>query len=176
MKFLKLAVWTLLMSVAAGGALKPAAAQSWAEFRDDDGDFIALFPGSPQQAPQEYANGGRGMRLMVEVGDDEAYLLEWTDYPDALAASKPPEQHLNEAQQNTLNVFPKGEVIRQGAMVRANNPGRAFTIDTGDGLVYQGNHYWVGNRLYQLVVVTSAAKARDPKIAAFFGAFNFIER
>ena len=160
------------------GTLAPGAAQaqSWQEFRADDGRFFALMPGQARNTEQRYDNGGAGRRLIVEKGDDEAFLLEWTDYPASLSQSKPAEQHLVEAQANALKAFANGRLLRERKITQGQWPGRAFTIDLNDGLILQANHYWVGDRLYQLIVVTGKEKSNLPSIADFFGAFQILKR
>lgn len=164
------------MAAVVVGAAPSAWAQSWQEYRPDDGKFFALMPGQVVVSEQSYDNGGVGRRLLVELGDDEAYLLEWTDYPSALSNAKPPEQHLREAQGNALKAFANGKLLRESVIAAGQWPGRAFMIDLNDGMVLQANHYWVGNRLYQLIVVTGSAKAKNPAIPDFFGAFRILQR
>ena len=165
-----------MAALAVGVAPTAAWAQSWQEYRPDDGKFFALMPGQAVVSEQRYDNGGVGRRLLVELGDDEAYLLEWTDYPTALSNSKAPEQHLREAQGNALKAFANGKLLRESVITAGQWPGRAFMIDLNDGMVLQANHYWVGNRLYQLIVVTGSAKAKNPAIPDFFGAFRILQR
>lgn len=182
MRSIKGALAALALAVAAGagmaGALAPAPAwaEAWQEFRPGDGKFLALMPGQIVQTDQSYANGGAGKRLLVEAANDEAYLLEWTDYPAALANSKPPEQHLLEAQANAQKAFSTGRLLSEKRIAINQWPGRAFMIDLNDGMILQANHYWVGARLYQLIVVTAKAKSTNPVIKDYFGAFNILQR
>lgn len=166
----------VLICMAGGLAPGAAQAQSWQEFRATDGKFFALMPGPARNTEQSYGNGGVGRRLLVENADDEAFLLEWTDYPASLARSKPPEQHLVEAQANALKAFANGRLLRDRTITQGQWPGRAFIIDLNDGLILQANHYWVGERLYQLIVVTGKEKSNLPAIADFFGAFQILKR
>lgn len=165
-----------MAAVVVWAAPNAAWAQSWQEYRPDDGKFFALMPGRSVVSEQRYDNGGVGRRLLVELANDEAYLLEWTDYPSALSNAKAPEQHLREAQGNAMKAFANGKLLRESVISAGQWPGRAFMIDLNDGMVLQANHYWVGNRLYQLIVVTGSAKARNPAIPDFFGAFRILQR
>lgn len=166
----------MLGGVAGGLAPGAALAQSWQEFRAPDGKFFALMPGEALNTEQRYGNGGVGRRLLVEKADDEAFLLEWTDYPASLSQSKPAEQHLVEAQANALKAFTNGRLLRERKITQGQWPGRAFIIDLNDGLILQANHFWVGERLYQLIVVTGKEKSNLPAIADFFGAFQILKR
>lgn len=171
--FLAIGVVSGLAAIMAPSA---ALAQSWHEFRASDGKFLALMPGEMRNTEQSYGNGGEGRRLLVELAADEAYLLEWTDYPASLSASKPAAQHLVEAQANALKAFANGRLLRDKTIAFGQWPGRTFVIDLGDGLILQANHYWVGDRLYQLIVVTAKDKSNSPVIADFFAAFRILQR
>ena len=140
-----LVLLALVLLAAAGGAT----AQEWREVGSVAGGFALSMPGAATSSPQRYDNGVSGTRWTAAVADDEAYIAEVTIFPAGPGDELPAAQIL--------------------AVARAGAVG-----STVEGLIAQVRTYWVRPRLYQLIAITSAAKATMPTAARFFDSFRVL--
>jgi hypothetical protein len=152
-------------------AAVPARAQEWRDVGTAEGRFTLSVPGAPAISTQTYDHGGVGTRWTVNAAADEAYVAEVTLLPPSLAGDLSAAELLAAAQSGAVGT---GTLLRERDVALGPYPGRAFDVRTADGFIAQVRTYWVRPRLYQIIAVTSPAKAILPTSARFLDSFRVL--
>lgn len=126
-------------------------------YTSNEGRFSILFPGTPQEQTQQVAlPGGASVtlyQLLVSLDNgNTAYTVMYNDYPQAYTENAQPQTILMGARDGAT----KGRTIIDDEVIDLNGvPGRAITATGTDGFNYEAHLYLDGQRLYQVVVVSS---------------------
>lgn len=159
-------------------AASSAWAQNWVIVNPGDGKYAVHMPGHAKQTVQKVDTESGPVELhqaVVELGDDEAYVTTYADYSDKALQGQTPEARLTAVQAASLKAVNSKHLRFERAFSLSKWPARAYASDTGDGLVYSARIYLVGNRLYQNIAVTSAAKAESANVKRFLDSFRVIK-
>lgn len=142
----------------------------WKAFESPEGRFSVLMPGEPNRLPSEQGEVSYGVELETGGG----FTVMYSD----LTPTKPEEiaPKLEKARQDVVG---KQKVLHDDTQAKAgDHPARDFAFVDDEGLA----HYWrltiVGDRLYQVMVVTDqknfeAAKADRER---FLTSFKVVEK
>jgi hypothetical protein len=142
------------MHAQAPGSAAPAS-QS---FSSPAGRFSALFAGTPKQDSQTIQLKGGGSTTLyqfwVELENNNiSYMIMYNDYT-ADYANGDPQSVLVTTRDGAVS----GKTLLSDAVINLNGvPGRAFTATDPNGWNYTVHQFLKGKRLYQLIVVSTAA-------------------
>ena len=124
-------------------------------------------PGRPDRPP--YFLGPLG---------DTGYFVSYWDYPPGLVQPDKLEKMLDASRDGSVaNVG--GKLVREEKITLMGNPGRDLVIDTGSSAgpgarLLRGRLFIVGNRMYQIMVVTPKNQKSSPETEAFLQSFKLL--
>ncbi len=144
------------------------------QFYSADGGFSVLMPGTPQtdQTPEKLNADPQGRSITMysfvvsTQNDNVAYLVTYNDYPPDVA-----NDGSDAVMQRVRDGASSGKTILTDAPITLGAvPGRAFVFRGDDGTTFDEHEYFIGHRLYQLMVVTAkdyTAADRDAFMNSF---------
>jgi hypothetical protein len=147
----------------------------WEKFNSPEGRFNILMPAKPEQKVKEVDSPvGKQTLYTYSVLNNTGYFgVTYGDYPVEPNSAAQKETVLDRI---TKSLAARGaEMIGEKKITLAGHPGREFTVDKniqGTDVVYNWRIYLVGQRLYQLAVVTPKANAGSPDVAKFLTSFE----
>lgn len=161
--------------IAALALAAPAHAQTaWVPYKDADGHFTAAFPADPKTSDIMDGSGRRKLDLIVELSDDEAYLLSATVFPSGTEAGTPTAQVLDKVQAAARADFPNAVPLRSEPVPMGEWQGREFAMKLDNGLIYRARIFWTGTRLYQVVTVVGEKRGADKSVRRFLDSFKIL--
>lgn len=170
---------TLLIVFAA--ALSASAADEWKETASEEGNFKVLLPGETTYANQSVDTpiGKIEMHTFMSETETGAAGVLYSDFPAAQIANSDVDTLLTNARDGAVGNV-KGKLTSDKAIQVAGNPGREFTfsVGTGDDVQFNGwqRVFLVGNRMYQLIVITAGADGRpEAELEKIRGSFELTE-
>jgi hypothetical protein len=151
---------------------------SWKTFTSDEGSFSVSFPGSPQQDVQNVntAVGAIAMYTFMVEKSDSAYMVAYSDYPPSLVNETPPDVILSGARDGAVaNV--QGRLLNEVFISLQGHMGREITVETAGAEAFaRVRIYLVGNRMYQIMALTSTEDAsKDEDITNYLNSFFVLE-
>jgi hypothetical protein len=165
-----------------GGAAVPVApstlAQSiWKRFSSSDGRFAVLFPGEPTVVKQAlpYADGQTTEIHAFYVErptEDTTYAVAYNDFPFGGEVSP---ELLKQAFDNGRDrMVGEAKLLSEQTISLGQFGGREFKFIRNDGKLTRARMYYVGGRLYQIVVETGREKHLTKSIEGFLNSFQLV--
>ncbi len=154
-----------------------ASAQGWLTIKPGDGRYSIDMPSQPKETKQTALTAAGPTELhqfAVAVGKSEAFVTTYGDFPTG-SLKRPPAMLMSEIENTVLSGMKGGRLRSHQVIALGQYPGRAFTIDLPDGTVYDQRVYFVGNRLYQNIAVTTGDRTNDPRVKFFFDSFKVLK-
>ena len=170
---LRLVAALLLLSVVAA----PAGAQTqWVRYVSADGRFEAAFPTEPNVADVADAGGRRDLDLIVEMADDEAYLISVSSFPPGTEAGTPTAQILQKIETaSKQGDFANAAVLASEPVTLGRWQGRELAMRNDKGLVYRARLFWIGTTLYQVVAIVGEARVAQAPVKRFLDSFKILK-
>jgi len=147
-------------------------------FSSKAGNFGITFPGKPISTSYsvESVDGTVTLNLFGFKNDEKAFLVSYSDFPAKTIQSKSAKDLLQDEKSGALSSF--GITTTD---VEKENMYKTYT-----GLFYQGKNdsqngyitaqtYIVGNRLYQMELLTTGSYPTDAEVKAFIGTFKLLK-
>jgi hypothetical protein len=144
----------------------------WKEYNPQGSYCSIQMPKNPQLCVKKGVPTDSGpidmYQVLADYGD-YAFLLTFSDYPDALLKKKTSSQILDDVVSGSVG---DGELVNKSEISMGTYPGREYTCKKS-GLELKGTIYLVNGRLYQMIVAyppnqtASLAKDRDAFLKSF---------
>jgi TM2 domain-containing membrane protein YozV len=146
---------------------RAAAATGRGSFSSEEGGFSVLFPGTPNENSQSVQTAAGPIELTMFLFEDGtgAYLVGYSDYPDKIIASASSEQLLDNAIRGGMGNT-GGILVGQESIAIDGYPGKEISFRVPSSRQMPGGgkgmarYYLMGNRLYQVLIVTGADRDR----------------
>jgi hypothetical protein len=167
---------------AGGGPPQPprgvAAEQAWREFSPEGGGFALLLPGTPTEDSDvvETKIGKLTNRMFVLQDGGRLYIASYAEFPQPVADPAVIKRMLDSGRDQAL-ARSKARLVSEKEITLGGHFGRAV-VAAADAALIRARFYWVGQRLYQTVLLTSvgrspaAARADESAAAKFFESFK----
>ena len=147
---------------------------TWKEFSSKEGRFSVLVPGTPSEQTQKLDTGVGAIDLHFFVAEQDGfqYLVSYNDYPDAMVREADADKVLDGARDGVVaNV--QGRLLNEVKVWLANYPGRELRIRIPEGRqAMRTRLYFVGNRLYQVGVLSAEDGAAADEVSKFLNSFK----
>lgn len=149
---------------------------TWEEFSSSEGAFSILMPGTPTEQTKTVntAVGPIDAYFFLLERKDIAYMVGYSDYPDTVVQKTNPDAILEGARNGAVaNV--QGKLLNELIISLNGYPGRELKIEPAGGKgTIKAKIFIVGNRLYQVMVVTPKEKAFSKNVRRFLDSFKFL--
>lgn len=148
---------------------------TWVEFRPQGAHYRVLMPGKPEVETISLPLGdGRTIQMHQAAleKDKASFFTSHVDYPQDMINSAPPDQLLA----NVRDGSAKGhKLLSDKRVTMAGKPGREYVILRSEEPVYTlTRSVLVGNRLFQLLVVSRDGVDKNPDIVKFVESFELV--
>ena len=147
---------------------------TWKEFSSKEGRFSVLVPGTPSEQTQNLDTGVGAIDLHFFIVEQDGfqYLVSYNDYPDAMVREADADKVLDGARDGVVaNV--QGRLLNEVKVWLADYPGRELRIRIPEGRqTMRTRLYFVGNRLYQVGVLSAEDSAAADEISKFLNSFK----
>ena len=111
--------------------------------------------------------------------DNSAYVVGYSDYPEALIKMSPADTLLDGARDGAIKSF-HGKITEEKKITLDGNPGREFNVDARLKEKIDANMkariYLVKNRLYQVLVVGEKGKLSTADMDSFVESFKLVKK
>lgn len=148
----------------------------FAMFRCDEGSFSVLFPGEPERGVQSLnTQAGKINLVMYNAGSKKSgFVVGYADYPEKIVRESDPNKMLDGARDGAVgNVG--GELIDEMVLDSYGYPARELEINVPRKATVRARLVLVGNRLYQIMVVSKSKAVLEDKGTEFFDSFKIDE-
>lgn len=171
---------TVLKSIILGLVLVLAAtagamAQGWSEYRSVEGRYRIEMPGTPELEtdPVEMLDREVPMIQAIVALPKATYLAAYMDFPSEVLRDLAPGKVLENARDGALD---GSRLLSDRVLTVAGSPAREYVIEQDRGVVLVMRILLVGERLYQMVVVTTApgGAAEHPDTRRFIDSFALL--
>ena len=141
---------------------------TWQQFSSLAGKFTVLLPGKPTQESDTDADGSVTHDFTV-VDGETVYLVTYSELVKEVTQLKP-----TEIFDAVCDGYAKDgdKLVNQREIELSGYPGRSVDLKATDGTSGKASMYLIGNRLYQLLLISS--QAEDGK--QFFDSFQLTEK
>ncbi len=146
----------------------------WTSFTSPEGRFTVLMPAKPkiEVKDTDTAQGTLPLHLISASNENAYFLISYNDFPNVEEANK---QAALEAGRTGAIESMGGELVSERKISIGNNPGLEFSakkISEGSEIIANARLYFVGHRLYQLLVLAYKPHADSPDIQKFLTSFE----
>ena len=155
----------------------PAAAQA---FVSEEGKYSINFPGTPKEQRQNIPVEGMGeiemVAMMYEPSQQKVFMVAHADYPEAMVkAAKKADKNavssiVENAKQGAVGQM-KLKISKEDKITVQDNTGISFVADNGE-IHTQYQIFLVGNRLYQLAILSQGKAVTEAEATPFFSTFK----
>lgn len=151
-------------------------------FTDKEAGFSIDFPGDPEVFDEKVPLGDGLDDLimktyMYQVDLTNVYFVSYIDYPPSLIEGSDPQTLLQAGKEGGLGQLGESEIIEEKEIDLGGNPGlylKAKSTDSYGNYFGIYNFYLVGNRLYQIIMMTDSEFHSDEEVASFAGSFKLL--
>ncbi len=147
------------------------------EVNDEAGNFKATFPAKPEMnsetVPTEIGDIEMVMYYYEAPGGKTAYMIAYSDYPEALIKEADPYELLHAGKEGGFGEFKAKIKEEKEYKYKDKYPALRATGDNGEIFVY-AKYLMVGNRFYQILKAKEDAYADPDKTDAFFTSFDIL--
>jgi hypothetical protein len=146
----------------------------WTSFTSPEGRFSVLMPSKPniEIKDTDTAQGTLPLHLVSASNENAYFLISYNDFPNVDEANK---QAALEAGRTGAIQSMGGELISERKISIGNNPGLEFSakkVSEGSEIIANARLYFVGHRLYQMLVLAYKPHADSPDIQKFLLSFE----
>lgn len=170
--FLVLLGTALLLGACGGGG-----GGSWQTFDASEGGFRVTMPGKPTKGHDVLTTAAGPLDSVnyVYTTPDQrvAYGIDYVDYPPDVVRRNDPDRILEAARDGLVGKL-RGRVRDERRIDLEGQPGRAVELALGDGRFVRARLYLVGQRQYQLVVVTPDERTGATDAQRFLDSFRLL--
>lgn len=136
---------------------------NWQQFSSKAGNFTVFLPGTPTEDSETDDDGSVANNFTVVHGET-VYLVTYSDLVDEVNQLNPGEIFDAVCEGYTAD----GDKLVNKREIKLNGyPGRIVDLNTTDGMVGKASMYLVGNRLYQLILISPNTEEGDKFFASF---------
>lgn len=155
-------------------------AEEWQEFTSEAGNFTILFPQEPVEQTQDVA--GTELHSFIADLGSSAYMVMYNEFPAELVNNELLdgmfEQFFNDARDGMLASI-DGALTAEEDLTFEGHPGRRIEFDVADGQLPGGGagviqFYFIGNRLYQVGILTNEGQDSAEEIETFLASFKLL--
>ncbi|MGD2270221.1 MAG: DUF4234 domain-containing protein [Desulfobacterales bacterium] len=153
---------------------------AWEEFVSEDGNFIVLLPGIPEEdseSMQTQAGTIQRQSFFIEDNGGQAtYLVMYLDYPRDIVEMAGSDQ-IFESIRDDLMVTYRGTVNNEKFVLLDDTTGREFDFEGtwNNGVIFgHVRTFWIDQRLYMLMALGTEEEVVEEDIARFFGSFEYL--
>lgn len=136
-------------------------------------DFTINFPAEPEYS-LENTDTDVGVIAMhmysYALSEDMVYMVMYSDFPDGMMDGQDPQDILSGAKEGLVSDFEDMEVLNNDVISVQGNPGR-FYKSKNDDLVVLDKMVLVGNRLYQIMILTYYSDISEIHLQSFVNTF-----
>lgn len=159
-------VSTLTFSVSASTATRAVilTQSNWQQFSSPTGKFTVSLPGKPTEELDTDDDGSVAKNFTV-VDGETVYLITYSDLVSEVNQVNPIEIFDAVCEGYTAD---GDKLVNKHEVQLDGHPGRLVELNTTDGLVGKASMYLVGNRLYQLILISPDKNKGD----RFFKSFH----
>ena len=141
----------------------------WTSFTSAEGRFTVLMPAKPkiEVKDTDTTQGNLALHLFSASNDNAYFLISYNDFPKVDETNQ---QAALEAGRTGAIESMGGELVSERKISIGNSPGlefRAKKISEGTEIIANARLYFVGHRLYQLLVLAYKPHADSPDIQRF---------
>ena len=167
-----LAMAPLVLVIARAG---PAPAQTWTDYRTDDGRYHIQLPGPLTVRTVPLPLGNNESAPMTEViaagAGGTSYQLAYVNYPSRISQAASTDVLLDRVRNN----MGAGNVVRgEKKLTLGRFPGREYLVVEPNGRNTAVRIYWVRGRLYQLMAAGGPGIEARPETAKFLDSFEAV--
>ena len=163
----------LLLGACAGGG----GGGDWQTFDASEGGFRVSMPGKPTKGRDVLTTAAgplEGVNYVYTTPDQRgAYGIDYVDYPAEVVRRNDPERILEAARDGLVGKL-RGRVRDERRVGLEGQAGRAVELALGDGRFVRAQLYLVGQRQYQLVVVTPDERTAANDAERFLASFRLL--
>lgn len=146
----------------------------WTSFTSPEGRFTVQMPTKPsiEVKDTDTAQGTLPLHLFSASNTTGYFLVTYNDYPNVDSSNV---QAALEAGQKGGVESLGGELLSTHKIALGNNPGLEFSvkkISEGSEVFANARMYFVGHRLYQILVLAYKEHADSPEIQKFLNSFQ----
>jgi hypothetical protein len=140
----------------------------WQQFSSGPGNFTILMPGKPTQESDTDADGSITHNFTV-VNGETVYLVTYSDLAEEVTQVEPGE---------IFDAVCGGyaadgdRLVNQREIELSGYPGRSVELKANDGMSGKASMYLIGNRLYQLLLISPESGEGKQ----FFDSFQLTEK
>lgn len=150
---------------------------SWREFTSAEGGFSVLMPGEAQAKTRtaDTQAGPITTHLFLYAGDQAAYMVGYTDYPEAVKQKLEIQKAYDDARDADLASSGSTLISETPIMLMNTYPGREeqTLLKQGDGKhAIRSRMFLVNGRLYQTLVVAPRDELFSPDAVKFMDSFK----
>jgi hypothetical protein len=168
---------TIIPESAPTPAPAPAAPK---EFVSEEGQYSITFPGAPTEQRQSIPIEGMGeiemVAIMYEPSQNKVFMVAHADYPEAMVkAAKKADKNaisaiIDNAKQGAVGQM-KLTISTEEKIIIQDNVGISFMADNGN-IYTEYQIFLVGNRLYQIAILSQGVAVTKAEATPFFGTFK----
>jgi hypothetical protein len=146
----------------------------WTSFTSPEGRFTVLMPAKPKTEVKntDTAQGNLPLYLYSASNDNAYFLISYNDFPNVNESNV---QAALEAGRTGAIESMGGKLISERKISLGSYPGLEFSakaVSEGSEIIANARLYFVGHRLYQLLVLAYKPHADSPDIQKFLTAFE----
>lgn len=174
LRFSSALVLIVLLLTACGSKSEPT------EFINEEGNFSVMSPFSLEESSQTVDTAAGPIEIHFFMADDgnSAFMVGYSDYPAEIVDINDPNDMLDGAAEGaTANI--NGTLVSQNNITLDGYPGRELALEgTFDNFnaSAKARIYLVGNRLYQVLVISSEGNITTEDMDAFLQSFKLLEK
>lgn len=148
--------------------------KQWSTFTSAAGKFSVSMPGTPKEQKMEVPSPIGAIQFYLFTGRDRNYefVASYNDYPASVVSQGNVEKMLDGARDGAVGNI-NGKLQSEKKITLKNFPGREIHVLTPDGkAALKYRIYLVGNRLYQVGIVSTNPFQETEKTNQFFESFS----
>jgi hypothetical protein len=167
---------TTLMLVMAQSALagEPVDKQ-WSKIAPVGAGFQVMFPGTPKESskPPNVKDPSYATQLLTwEASKTNLYIVSYVDLPTPVPKDR--ESKVLESIRDGREKHLKGDVVKDGIVIRGKLTGRQFTIKIAAGMYYRSVIFLKNSRAYQVYVLGSEKEVTGKDAERFLNSFEVL--
>lgn len=145
-------------------------------YRSEEGRFSVLFPGEPKKNIKLLNTiAGKIDLVMYTAGSKKSgFVVGYADYPEEAVKDPEPQKMLDGARDGALSNV-RGELVDETVLDFQGYPARELEIDVPRRGTVRARLIIVGNRLYQMMVISPSDNILYEKGTEFFDSFEITE-
>ena len=168
------ALLILLMGAPVALADEPASSQ-WVKVAPEGGGFQVMFPGRPKESsrPPDVKDPALATQLLTwEASKNHLYIVSYVDLAQPVPKEKEAKalESVRDGREKNL----KGNVVKDGIVIRGKLTGRQFTIKIAASMYYRSVIFLKNSRVFQAYVLGSEKEITGKDAERFLNSFEVV--